>query len=120
VVGVGVAWEGEGWDLGEDRVVGRADGEDHGASVANGLVGCNYEQLVLVVRDIFHCAITDVCDWFFVDETIHEVISLGYAVAMVGEKGQRRGVVVPLIPLVDVDRSILPVDPAKLIRVNNT
>lgn len=87
VVAVGVAWEGEGWDLGQHRGVGGADCEDDGAGVADGLVGGDGEELVFGVWNIFHYAVPDVCDWLFVDETIQQVVSLGYTVAVVCEEG---------------------------------
>lgn len=86
VVAVGVAWEGKGWDLGEDRRVGGADCEDDGAGIADGLVGGDGKELVFGVWDIFHYAVPDVCDRFFVNEAIQKVVSLGYTVAVIGEK----------------------------------
>lgn len=88
VVAVSVTWEGEAWDLGEDRGIGWADGEDHSAGVADGFVGGDGEELVLIVGNVLYVAVSDVCDWLFVDETIQEVVALSYAVAVVGEEGQ--------------------------------
>lgn len=87
VVAVRVAWEGEGWDLGEDRSICGADCEDDGAGVTNRLVGGDGEEFVFGIWDIFHYAVPNVCDGLFVDEAIQEVVSLGYTVAVVGKKG---------------------------------
>lgn len=87
VVAVGVAWEGEGWDLGEDRGVGGTDREDDGTGIADGFVGGDGEELVFGVWDVFHYAVPNVCDGLFVDEAIQEVVPLGYTVAVVGKKG---------------------------------